>query len=430
MPQAAGAELQPISNPELPGHGTIALASLQSSRNLGDTAILRAAIDAIRIRRPSCRLVRVAPEPDCATTGVDAGFFPFHGDDAHRGRRFGQLDWLLGRIWRLPRTVRAVRRVLRFVGTIDALVFAGGGLVDDYWGGVAEVPFWVSVWTACARLRRVPVSFIGIGVDRGSSRMSRWLFARALAGADFLAVRDDGSRRLLRDWGMRAPCTVCPDLSFGLRLPATDPRSDTSTPRVVIVNPVSHRMWNGHPDSPYERYIDTLSELCRHLLAARSSEVQLLSTQYAMDRHAIEAINARLFCSESGVVVIDVHDLDAYVDVVRHAEFVISSRLHGLILPLVASVPVVAIAPMRKMHQLMQDMSLNDFCVPLPEADLTHLLALVDRITQTQGPLRAQITKRVSQLRIELETLYDALALDGLLGAPAEEAQAAPGQAH
>lgn len=430
MPQPDRAEPQPAPNPAPPEHGTIALASLQSPRNLGDTAILRAAMDAVRARRPSCRLVRVAPEPDCMTTGVDTGFFPIHGDDVRPGRRFGRLDWLLGRTWRLPRTARAIGRVFRFVGTVDALVFAGGGLIDDYWGGTAEVPFWVSVWTACARLRGVPVSFVGIGVDRGSSRMSRWLFAHALAHADFLAVRDDGSRRLLRDWGMHAPCAVCPDLSFGLRLPVTDSRPDPSAPRIVIVNPVSHRMWTDRPDPPYARYIDTLSDLCRHLVDTRGGEVQLLSTQNAMDRHAIEAIAARLSRSESSVMVVDALDLDAYVEVVRHAELVISSRLHGLILPLVASVPVVAIAPMRKMRQLMHDMSLDDFCVPLPEADLRHLLELVERVTQTRTPLRAQIAQRVSRLRMELETLYDALALDGLLGAPAEEAQAAPGQAH
>jgi len=394
----------------------IALACLQSGRNLGDTAILAAAIDSIRGRRPQAFLVGVTPDPDASLNALGIAWFPLFGNGtlrlppfAARGsRRHGRA-----RVGRL----RALLRVFRFVGTIDALVFAGGGQIDDFWGGASAVPFWLLVWTFCARLRGVPVSYFGVGVDRISNQASRWLFLRALSFADYRAVRDEGSRDLLLQAGLTAECDVCPDLAFSLNVARPDTEAAPLARHFVVVTPVSYAMWANHPDGTYERYIESLASLCRHLIDAHGLKIRLLSTQDVMDTPAIEAVAERLPVGRLEWTVDHVSTLDAYLEIAASADLVVSSRLHGLILPLVMGVPVVAISPMRKMSRLMQDMALDSFCVELDDVAPDRLVDIVERALATRSDMRRSIAERALRLRAELDRSYDALARRGLLGA-------------
>jgi len=398
----------------IPHSSTIALACFQSGRNLGDTAILEAAVDSIRARRPETFLVGVTPAPDPSLDALGIASFPLFGDATLRfppypacgSRRQGRA-----RVGRL----RALLRVFRFVGTIDALVFAGGGQIDDYWGGTSTVPFWLLVWTFCARLRGVPVSYFGVGVDRISNRASRWLFLRALALADYRAVRDAGSRDLLRQAGLTAECDVCPDLAFNLEVAKPETESAPSVRNFVVVTPVSYAMWTNRPDATYERYIESLASLCRHLIAVHGLQVRLLSTQGVMDAPAIEAVAGRLPAGPNWTVN-HVSTLDAYLEVARSSALVVSSRLHGLILPLVVGVPVVAVSPMRKMSRLMQDIELEGFCVELGDVEPDRLIGIVEGALAVRSGLRKGIAERTLQLRADLDRSYDALARRGLLG--------------
>jgi polysaccharide pyruvyl transferase WcaK-like protein len=402
-------------NTAIPHFSTIALACFQSGQNLGDTAILEAAVHSVRTRKPGAFLVGVTPDPDASLGALGIGSFPLFGngvlrlpcDPAQGSERHGRV-----RVGRL----RALLRVFRFVGRIDALVFAGGGQIDDFWGGASTAPFWLLVWTSLARLRGVPVSYFGVGADRISHRASRWLFLRALALADYRAVRDEGSRDLLRRAGLKAECDVCPDLAFNLDVARPNTESAPSARHFVVVTPASYAMWANRPDGTYKRYIESLASLCRHLIDAHGLEIRLLSTQGVMDTRAIEAVAGRLPAGSPDWTVDHVSTLNAYLEVATSADLVVSSRLHGLILPLVVGVPVVAVSPMRKMSRLMQDMALESLCVELDDVAPDRLIDIVERALGSRSDLRSSIARRTLQLRAELDRSYDALARRGLLG--------------
>jgi len=391
------------------------LVCFQSGRNLGDTAILAAAVRSLRSRRPHTQLTTVTPTHDGSLDHLGISWFGLQGnaalgpppstDVADPPRPRGRAG-----------LASSILAVYRFAGSIDALVFSGGGQLDDFWGGPSNAPLWIFIWAACARVRRVPISFLGVGVDRISSPLSRWLIRRSLQMSSYCSVRDAGSLSILREAGACSTCVVCPDLAFGLQMRTRSTAFRRDPRRYVVVTPASFRMWSPRRDSQYERYLESMAALCRHLALAHRFHVRLLSTQEFMDTPALEEILRRLGPGDSSCTVERVNDLASYLDIVRDAELVVSSRLHGLILPLVAGVPVIAVSPMRKMRQLMHDMALEEYCLNMFDIQTPLLLETADRLLEARGAIKLQIERRVEACRSDLEKCYDSLDCNGLLG--------------
>lgn len=394
--------------------GKVALVGLHSSRNLGDTAIFVAALEAVRARRPLAEIVVVAPDPVDSSRCLGVTSFPFYGDGAEVAATgttpVPSAPAAGGRL-------AAMWRVFRFARTVDAVVFSGGGQLDDFWGGAWQVPFWLWFWVACARLRRLPVGFLGVGLDRLSSRASRWFTLAAVRGARYCVLRDDESRQLLVRSGLQRPCDVCPDLAFGLPPPGARAPEMPPQDRFVIVNPAASSMWAHGFDPGNEPYLQALLDLCRWLLA-RGVLVRMLSTQDAMDYPAMDYIAERLrSAGETGWSLHRVRSLAELFAQIAGAELVVSSRFHGLILPLVAGIPVVAVAPMRKMRRLMHDIEMQDCSLDLTDATSARLVALVEEVLQDRNRLTARAAAKVEEFRRNLAQHYDRLAATGMLGA-------------
>lgn len=398
----------------------IGLLSPQSNRNLGDTATFAAAIAAYRRRLPDVELVAVVPEPEESARLLGTAGFPLYGDG-----RFVPASVAVGDFRPVPRTalsnrLSAMLRVHAFVGELDAIVFTGGGLLDDFWGGPWMLPFWVFVWVAAARIRGTPVLFHAIGYDRLMRRSSRALAMSALRLAHYRSVRDAESLDMLRELGLSEPCDVIPDLAFALDPPSANNLRSVDAPPFVILNPVSARMWtHGHDDS-FADYLDAFVALGRHLID-RGLAVKLLSTQDRMDTEALAYVADGL--RKKGKTNWDrlhVTRLDHFVGLARQARCVVSSRLHGLILSLVAGTPAVSVAPMRKMTRLMIDAGLGDLNLDMRTLRGESLIETVDRALLNEQSLRRHVAQLVAAYRQKLNENFDRLIADGLLGKRAQ----------
>ncbi len=395
----------------------IGLLSPQSNRNLGDTAIFTAAVAAFRRRLPEAELVVVVPDPAESAHLFGTSGFPLYGEgvfipegsvvesDAHEKRpaRSGRLS--------------AIRQILDFVKRLDAIVFTGGGVLDDFWGGPWELPFWLCLWTAAARMRGVKVVFHAVGYDRLDSSTSRTLALNALRWAHYRSFRDAESLQLLRAMGLGGECDVVPDLAFALDWKLTDVAiPPPAAHSYVIVNPVSERMWTHSHDDAYSTYLRAFTALCRALLD-RGLSVKLLSTQERMDAGALDHVAANL-ASEGRMnwERRQVTDLNEFLLLAGRSRLVISSRLHGLILGLVAGTPVVSVSPMRKMTRLMHDVGLSDLCLNLATLRSEPLIAAAERALAQEHNLRGKVTTKVSEYRQRLDESFDRMLATGLLG--------------
>lgn len=390
----------------------VGLLSPQSNRNLGDTATFAAAIAAYRSRLPGVELVTIVPEPAQSAHLLGTAGFPLYGDGpaVAAGR---DTAWVASDGGRFA----AVRRIFGFVRELDAIVFTGGGQLDDFWGGTWGLPFWLFVWTAAARLCGVRVAFHAIGYDRLSGRGSRWLALGAMRLAHYRSVRDAESREILTGMGLGAPCEVLPDLAFALEAPeGAEPASRADAVPYVVINPVSHRMWSHGQDASYEAYLKAFADLSRWLLE-RGLAVVLASTQDTMDAAALEAVAAQLKAEgRTGWTLRRVTRLEEFMSLAQRAQLVVSSRLHGLILSLASGTPAVSVSPMRKMTRLMHDVGLGAFNVDMAKLSTDTLIAVVERALATRPELCAQVARVSDHYRRQLGASFDFLAGPGLFG--------------
>jgi polysaccharide pyruvyl transferase WcaK-like protein len=407
----------------------VGLIAAQSIRNLGDTATLAAMISALRRRLGQVELTAVVPAPSESAPTLTTAGFPLYGDGAGVGVGEGgkhvkgakDAPVALGRLL-------SIRRIFSFSARLDAIVFTGGGLLDDFWGGPWSLPFYVFVWTAAARLRGLKVSFLAIGFDRLSACSSRWLAVNGLRLAHFRSFRDDESRRLLTSMGLRHSSEVMPDLAFALETGELDASAENpESPPYVILNPVSERMWTHLQDTSYVPYLDAFAGLARSLLD-RGFAVKLLSTQDTMDAAALSYVAQKLGAvGGSNWEYRRVTQLDVFMRIARQAQLVVSSRLHGLILPLVAGTPVVSVSPMRKMSRVMIDAGLGDLNVEVAGLQGSALLAIVDRAMDERATLRRKIAATVTEYRRKLNSEFSGMIRNGLLGEAARMGFAAGG---
>jgi polysaccharide pyruvyl transferase WcaK-like protein len=398
----------------------IGLLGLYASRNLGDTAIQQAVIDNLSARIEQAEFIGICPDPEDtrSTFGIQCVDFTGerHAGDEHASRPTGRLSELVP--WRVRATwarVRALPGIRRCTAGLDLLVLSGGGQLDEFWGGPWNHPLQLFVWTRLARLQGVPVAAIGLGMDVLESRAARWLCVAAMRASCVRAFRDSGTAAAIAEFGLREPLMVAPDLAFSLRVPPVESASrPTGLPPFVAVAAISDRALVSQVASAHGNYIGHLATACRDWLA-RGLHVRLVCSQPQMDLPVIERIAAQLPPSDSGQrwEIAETTSVAGYLDAVRGAELVVASRLHGLILALLAESPVIAVVGNRKVQQLMRDVGFNDYCVGLPDLTAAALLQVAGRIRQQRGSLVEVIVRYNSHARRSLAAMYDQVA--GLL---------------
>jgi polysaccharide pyruvyl transferase WcaK-like protein len=115
--------------------------------------------------------------------------------------------------------------------------------------------------------------------------------------------------------------------------------------------------------------------------------------------------------------VMDARTVDEYMHEVSDALVVVGSRLHAVILALVAGAPVVAVSYARKVQRQVLDIGLGDYLLDMQDVRADDLLARIDRALLEQDALRAHIRRRTAEFRGQLDERFDRLA--ALIPAPA-----------
>jgi len=90
--------------------------------------------------------------------------------------------------------------------------------------------------------------------------------------------------------------------------------------------------------------------------------------------------------------VADTSTPDALLDLFRRLDIVISSRLHGVLLAIVAGRPVLALSHERKVRAVMADAGVDSYCVDLPSASL-------DQVRERLGGLADQLDATARRVR-------------------------------
>jgi polysaccharide pyruvyl transferase WcaK-like protein len=435
--------------------GRIFLLSPYSGGNLGDQAIQFSFVQNLRQRRPSLEFIGVTEKP--AATAVIHGIpcvpislgvaratpgkwlhLPDHGG-APAGSRLGPVSPApaaapRSALWRtLTGPVRLLRRAGRLAGRLagevvfavraagllrrgDLLLVAGGGQIDDTWGGPWAHPFAMWKWTALARLRGCRVAVASVGWSDLGAALSRRFFDAALKRACYRSYRDRGSVDRAVASGLPDRGLCVPDNAFGLQVaPGLVQSSRGSSAATVGLSPIAFGRSGTWPtvDAPvYARYIDEYSRFAAAL--TREGRGVKVFTTSRMDRHAVEEMRALMRDTHGArmdqVEIVATDTLAELLATLAGCGLVVASRLHGVILAHRLGIPTLAISFDRKVDAHMEDVGQSRFCLDIRKVDCAGLLRDFATLESSAAAMRQQLLAYVDARQKPLAKQYDILA--------------------
>jgi polysaccharide pyruvyl transferase WcaK-like protein len=126
------------------------------------------------------------------------------------------------------------------------------------------------------------------------------------------------------------------------------------------------------------------------------------------------ALRAR-WRSEWPIEIAEAATVREYLALAADADLVIASRLHAVILGLVAGTPVIAVSYSRKVKQLMHELDMDNECIELSGMAADQLFERARAAIANAAELRRRIRSQNIQMRSALDDDYRAVL--GLLGA-------------
>ncbi|HEV8000670.1 MAG TPA: polysaccharide pyruvyl transferase family protein, partial [Planctomycetaceae bacterium] len=406
--------------------------------NLGDAAIMEAAIDQIRARRPDAEVVAITLNPidtrerhGIPAFAIDA--FTLAGFSVDRAglrgaRRFTQR--LLQRVQRVScRLANALCRVLnavtlperelwhwwssiRLVRNCQFVVVCGGGQIDELWGGPWGHPYVLFKFALLSRLVGARFVILSSGSARLTSRLGRGFVKQTLRWANYRSFREHFAVDLARELGAPEPNVWFPDLAFSI---------DVDTKRairhgeslIVGVSPIAWLDPKSWPEKDGKRFGDYFAQLVEFLraLLARRNRVVLFATAGA--DHAVIADLVRVL-REDGIPDLDelltvstARTVPGLLDVLAQVDVVVASRLHGVLLCYACCLPVVAVSYDPKVEHLVESFNQQAASLSIDTLKSVRLLEILDQVFANRGVISQELAAKVTAFRGLLAEQYD-----------------------
>lgn len=295
--------------------------------------------------------------------------------------------------WKLlptPVALRAIRRA-------DAVVIAGGGLVNDYWPLV--IPRYLA-WVLATRLMGRPVVWAGVGVGPVRRRAWRLLAGIAFALSNAVVVRDRASEEAAAGLVPSARVQVAADPAFALSGPAN--QAAGSGVGVIVRSPAPG------DERHLERLVAGLAATITGLVE-RGVRVDVLTMHPAEDQAIRTALREALAGGAGKAVQIDDLSDDPNTAAAALGSYaaLVSARLHGIILGAVAGVPSVAIVYDAKVGAAAELLGLADVAIPLAELTSARIDAALATLADPSRDV--EFGSRLELQRDRLNVIRDTL---------------------
>lgn len=240
---------------------------------------------------------------------------------------------------------RDVAGLVTAAGEADAVVFGGGGLLQDETSPL-NLPYHLSrLWVA--RARRTPAAALGVGAGRLDTRLGRMLVRRSLRGLRAVTVRDAASAGVLSAAGVTG-VRVAADLAVSVPSPAVHGRD-----RLVVCL----RPWTGargrlpaaaRGDATPDEVVSAAADALDEAAGATGLAVHFVALQADRD----DGLHRRVADRMRHPATTATPDLDGLLDEIAASRAVVAMRYHGGIAALLAARPCVLIGYAPKVDAL------------------------------------------------------------------------------
>ncbi|HWG90261.1 MAG TPA: polysaccharide pyruvyl transferase family protein, partial [Candidatus Thermoplasmatota archaeon] len=257
-------------------------------------------------------------------------------------------------------------RTLKAFWGSDVLVYGGGSLLKEL-----KPPYFryrlvtnLSAATLAAKTCGKGVAFSAMGVERLSTRTSRFLARRAANMSDLFLVRDEGSRRKLTEVGARKEAHVTADPAYLLEADrAAEARVEALLAPymgkpVIVVNPIC----SSEVACPREQVTASFAALVNRIHETTSAQVLLLPFKTAGEDNDVELLHGLLAAvarkDRVSLAPLDLRPAEVAALLAR-VELFVGMRHHGVLIALAARTPVLAVPYAEKTEHLVDDFGLR-----------------------------------------------------------------------
>lgn len=355
---------------------TVVISGYYGYDNIGDEALLQAIVEPLRELVPEARIIVLSVQP-----AKTARQYKVEAED-----RFSPL-----------RIFSALRKA-------DLLISGGGSLLQDVTGPFT-IPYYLSI-VAMAKLLGKPVMFYAQGVGPVNRRFNKALVRLIADRADIITLRDEESKHILEQLGVRRPpIIVTADPVFGLAgavMQAEANRESAELLREFGLNKgsrpvvaVAAREWQD-----LSGYKTALAAACDHL-AAGGWDVVLLPMQFPADLKTCKEICELM---RQPAKIVDRHpSANELLILTKEFDLLIGMRLHALIFAAANQVPHIGLSYDPKVRQFMEQIKqpvLSDLSVVTAEMLIKCIVNVVskkDKIRRELAPITAQLQERAKE---------------------------------
>lgn len=397
----------------------VALFGVFGSDNFGNEASLVSATQSLRRRLPGVELLCICINPRRARLayGLDALDLNL--------RRLGDSGGLrrlvlrcLGRA-RMLRILKAVQ-AYRHLRGLDALVFPGTGIFDDYLLEPGGQPLDMLIWCVLARLYRARVILVSVGAGPITNPCSLRLMTAAARMAGHRSFRDTASREFMGSHGIDVTRDrVLPDIVFGLQPENVGPSAtDGNEGLLVGVGVMDYRGWKTggtRQAEIYRKHVADTAGIIESILE-RGHRVRIILGE-SSDKTAAEDVLERV--GAAGIAYGErcvAPPMSGFEDVFRELQqchLVIGTRFHTVVSALMLGKPVISIGYAAKNRNLLKEFGLGQYAHDMGTLSVAQVTRQFDELVLRRADLRDGILRKAESYRSEvdayMESLWDTL---------------------
>ncbi len=296
---------------------------------------------------------------------------------------------------------------------LDLFILGGGGILYD-----EDLEMYARE-TAVAEELGVPVMIYGISAGPLERTTSRVKTAQLLKKAAVITVRDQSTRRLLEEIGVKRPVEVTADPAVLLEpepLSMKDIlRAEAIDPGATLIGLSVRELGPAAPGVDIEHYHRLVANAADFMVDRYGAEVVFFPFERrAFDVQHSHGVIAQMSQAQHATVLKGEYTPGQTVTLLRHFQFAAGMRLHFLILSALAEVPFVALPYAAKVTGFLEDLKLD--APALEHVSAGQFIASVDRSWNKRAQLRGQVRLGLEELRARARRNNE-LALGLLTGA-------------
>ncbi|MCG1027058.1 polysaccharide pyruvyl transferase family protein [Virgibacillus halodenitrificans] len=259
-----------------------------------------------------------------------------------------------------------VRHHLPIIRELDLLIIGGGGILMDLY---RNNPIVYGMYSWIARRAKTPTVIYGPGVGPLRTFMGKTIIRSIANHAEIITVRDPQSKNLLHSIGVKKNIQVITDPAFFVEIPEKLVEKREGFHIGVTAVPYFNKSyWPKEDKQKYNDYINGMSQNLDNLLEKRPmASIHFFSTKHPYDTVAAKDIQKQMVHANRTTLCNKELTHREILDFVNQQDLIIGTRLHSLILSVVAKKPILGISYHQKVRDFMRLIDCSDQVIDISE---------------------------------------------------------------